>query len=45
MAQALLKRSQESRESVTIGAEQDQTREMFHDIQQKLSELSTIEKF
>ena len=44
MAEAMIKQQKDSLGTTIEGMEQDATREMFQDIQQKLSELSTIEK-
>ena len=44
MAQALLQQQQEQIDLDAEDKEQDSTREMFQDIQNKLQELSTIEK-
>ena len=45
MVQNLLKQSQEQNASSAEGKSQEQTHDMLYDIQLKLSDLSTIEKF
>ena len=44
MARALLEQQRKEQTSTAEDIEQEQTREMFHDIQKKLSQLTSLEK-